>query len=420
MSHVRRLVVPALILLLYGCGEGPAGPPLASYDDSLRIRFSLQALGEVPRPPGDPFLAERVDLGRLLFFDPILGGEKDVSCGTCHHPGFAFADGRALGAGVSGRGLGPGRQVSTSSITGLPIPLESRSSPTVLNAAFNSDSTGRPGHLGLQFWDGRAAGLEEQARGPITSRTEMAGDAYPSDVARDSVVARLRAIAEYVQLFKEAFPAEAVLVPGSDVITMDTYGRAVAAYERELVTRSSPYDRFVRGENDAMTTRQKAGLELFFTRAACASCHSGPMFSDYSFRVLGVPQTGPGGTTLPGDDVGREEFTGDPADRRKFRTPTLRNVELTAPYMHDGVFVTLEEVVGFYNRSAHPRHNSVSDEMVDPLVRTPLGLSDNEIGLVVDFLKALTDPGTGLDPTLLSVPLTVPSGLPPVIGVGTP
>jgi cytochrome c peroxidase len=144
------------------------------------------------------------------------------------------------------------------------------------------------------------------------------------------------------------------------------------------------------------------------------------MFSDYQFHDLGVPQTGEGKDVLPGDDTGREEHTLDPADRYAFRTPTLRNVELTAPYMHDGIFATIEEVVRFYNDGALPRHTSVSDAMIDPNVRDPLGLTETEIADIVAFLRALTDPGSAVDPRLLTVPATVPSGLAPVFGEGEP
>jgi cytochrome c peroxidase len=400
--------------LVAACGDGPSGP---SPDDELRERFALAALGDTPHAPDDPRLAARVELGRLLFFDPILSGEKDVACATCHHPVFGFADGRQFSAGASGVGLGPARTVSASAVTGAPIGLTGRNSPTVLNAAFNADADGRPSHLGLQFWDGRAAGLEAQARGPLAIRSEMAGDAYAGDVAEDSVVARIRAIAEYVQRFNAAFPAEAVQRPGADVITIETYASAVAAYERELVTRESPFDRYARGDDDALTPRQKQGLELFFTTGKCANCHVGPMFSDFAYRVVGVPQAGGGGAVIAGDDVGREEHTHSLADRYAFRTPSLRNVELTAPYMHDGVFATLRDVVQFYDDGGQPRHASVTDDMLDPLIPAPLELTDDEVTAIVEFMEALTDPGAGIDPALLAVPQSVPSGLVPVFGV---
>ena len=415
-----RYVGPALLAGLVGCGDGPAGPPGPGPDDDLRGRFDLRPLGAIPYPPDNLRSPARIDLGRLLFFDPILSGEKDVACATCHHPDLAFADGRAFSVGAGGVGLGPDRLPSGSRLTGRPIGLEPRNSPTVLNAGFNADEAGLPSHRGLQFWDGRAAGLEAQARIPLASRTEMAGDAYPPEVAGDSVVSRLRAIPEYVRLFREAFPAEAGGPEDAAIVSLDTYGRAVGAYERELVTRETAFDAYARGSNDALTERQKRGLELFFTKARCSLCHTGPMFSDFRFHVLGVPQIGDGKDVIPGDDTGREEHTLDPADRYAFRTPTLRNVALTAPYMHDGAFATLEEVVQFYDDGARPRHSAVPDAMIDPVVRDPLSLTDDEILAIVAFLEALTDPGVGLDPLLLTVPAAVPSGLTPVFGVGAP
>lgn len=419
MSQHRAVacLVTALALAA-ACGDG-AGPD-GFDDDELRQRFALAPLGPVPQPPEGRAPAERIQLGRLLFFDPILGGEKDVSCATCHHPAFAFADGRQFSAGVSGAGLGPDRTLAVSAISGQPIGLTPRNSPTVLNAAYNADSLGRPSHLGLQFWDGRATGLEEQARGPITSRSEMAGDAYPGDLARDSVVARLRSIPEYVDRFRTAFPPEAVGATGGDIITMDTYGRALAAYERELVTRRTQFDRYASGDDAALSQQQKRGLELFFTSARCGQCHSGPMFSDFSFRVLGVPQEGSGGTVLQGDDLGREEHTALASDRRAFRTPSLRNVELTAPYMHDGAFSSLDEVIRFYDAGATPRHAGISSSELDPLVSTPLGLSAEDRAALEAFLRALTDAGADIDPSLLTVPPSVPSGLTPVLGNQSP
>lgn len=411
----RRTAALICCWLIAACGDEPSGP---SADDELRERFSLVALGETPRAPGDPRLAARIELGRLLFFDPILGGEKDVACGTCHHPAFGFADGRQFSAGVSGVGLGPARTLASSAITGSAVAPTGRNSPTVLNAAFNAGEDGRPSHLGLQFWDGRASGLEAQARGPLASRTEMAGDAYGAADAEDSVVARLRAIGEYVQRFNAAFPDEAAVKPGAGVVTIETYAAAVASYERELVTREAPFDRWTRGDDDALTAQQKEGLELFFTKAKCASCHRGPMFSDYAYRVAGVPQEGGGGSVIEGDDAGREEHTGSVADRYAFRTPTLRNVQLTAPYMHDGVFATLDAVVRFYNDGARPRHSAVGDDMLDPELREPLRLGDDEVDAIVAFMQSLTDPGVALDPVLLAVPQSVPSGLVPVFGLG--
>lgn len=417
-ARVGWMVLAGVMLLLSSCTTDKT--PTGAEPEDLRTLFNLSPLGEVPYPPNNPYVPERVALGRRLFFDPILGGEKDVSCGTCHHPQFAFGDGRDLPAGTSGKGLGPERVLSSSAISGQPVDLTPRNAPTVFNTAFNAGETGVPSHLGLQFWDGRKQGLEDQATGPIASRVEMRGDAYPAEVALDSVLARLRAIPEYEQLFRGAFPREAAEIAAgtrSSAIDSSTYGRAMAAYERELVTRNSAYDRYVAGDDEALSDMQREGMKLFFGKAKCAVCHNGPMFSDFRFVVQGVPQIGPGKEVISGDDTGREEHTRDPNDRYAFRTPTLRNVELTAPYMHDGVLATLEDVVKFYNDGAKPRHPAVTDDMLHPSLREPLGLNDDEINAIVEFMKALTDPGSALPPELVSVPESVPSGLTPVFGV---
>jgi len=404
-ARITLLSLLVMGVVLSGCDGGgvQVGP---EEQEDLRERFGLEALGEIPYPADNLPRPERIELGRLLFYDPILSGEKDVSCGTCHHPDFAFADGRQFGAGVSGVGLGPARTVSQSAITGNPITLEPRNSPTVFNTAYNGDEMGRITHEGFQFHDGRVRGLEEQALKPITSRVEMRGDAYPGTdeaaaaAALDSVLTRLRAIPGYVRRFEEAFPQAADEVEAgqrTSVIDSSTYSRAIAAFERELVTRNAPYDQYVRGDDEALSDVQKKGLELFFTKAKCAVCHDGPMFSDFRFVVQGVPQEG----------VGKDVF----------RTLTLRNVELTPPYMHDGVFETLEDVVRFYNRGAQPRHPEVSDDMLDPVLVDPLRLTEDEIAALVAFMNALTDPGTALPDFLLAVPEQVPSGLPPVFGV---
>ena len=407
-----------LMILSSGCKKDDD-----SVVDDFVTQFGLETLGPIPYPADNPPRQERISLGRLLFFDPILGGEKDVACGTCHHPDFAFADRRQFGAGASGSGLGPNRILSASVVTNNPIELEPRNSPTIFNTAFNFDENGVSSHLGFQFLDGRTKGLEEQATKPITSRVEMRGDAYPGTdqeaavATMDSVIARLRAIPEYILRFMDAFPGDVASKPGVLIVDSMNYGRAIAAYERELVTRNSPYDQFVGGNHKALSDVQKQGLELFFTKAKCGNCHNGPMFSDFRFIVQGVPQEGGGKAVILGDDTGREEHTLDPSDRYAFRTLTLRNIELTPPYMHDGVFESLEEVVQFYNNGAQPRHPDVTDAMLNEDLHVPLGLTSQEVTAVVAFMKSLTDPGTALPSHLMTVPQNVPSGLLPVFGV---
>ncbi|MBI5058576.1 cytochrome-c peroxidase [candidate division KSB1 bacterium] len=425
---LRLLLLLTPLLVLLGCKEEHNTTIIqAPATDPLREQFALVPLGPIDYPPDNPPMQERITLGRLLFFDPILGGELDVSCATCHHPDFAFGDGRQLPIGVAGgRSLGPTRTSGSSRISGAPVGFTPRNAPTCFNTAYNADEHGVHGHNGFQFWDGRVKSLEVQATKPITSRVEMRGDAYPGDddvagaTSLDSVLNRLRAIDEYVALFMNAFPQEHQewqMGLREHVVDSSTYGRSIGAYERELVTRNSAYDRYADGDDHALTNSQKRGLELFFTTAKCSQCHPAPVFSNYEFTVQGAPQIGPGKAIIPGDDLGRCEFTLNPGDNYAFRTPTLRNVELTAPYMHDGVFGSLEEVVQFYNHGCQPRHPQCPDEAVDSLVRDPLNLTDGQVEDLVSFLKALTDPGTALPQLLLTVPERVPSGLTPVFGL---
>lgn len=420
-SHGWKAIGAVFAVVLFaGCAESEM--PLGSDEGeeptahNWRAEFDLKSLGNIPYPENNPPRQERISLGRFLFFDPILSGEKDVSCGTCHHPNFAFADRRQFGAGVSGTGLGPDRI-----LTEEDFHLEPRNSQTILNTAFNGAQNSRPSANGCQFWDCRVKSLEAQATKPVESRVEMKGDAYPAEVALDSVLERLRSIPEYVQRFEQAFPAEAEETADSvrdAVIDTSTYARAIAAYERELVGRNSVYDRYVRGDDGALTPTQKDGLMLFFEKANCSECHRGPMLSNFNFVVHGTPQEGVGKEVVEGDDTGREEATGNPADRYQFRVPTLRNVELTPPYMHDGVFRTLEEVVRFYNQGARPRHPEISNEELHPALREPLDLTEEEIDALVAFMRSLTDRGRELPRFLVTVPDEVPSGLSPVNGIG--
>lgn len=402
---LRTILLLASLLFILGCEE--------ETELSLVEKYNLETLPPIPYPPNNKYKLERVELGRLLFYDPILGGEKNVSCGTCHHPDFAFGDGRQFGAGTSGVGLGPDRILGNSNITGDPIPDEPRNSPTIFNTAYNQDEYGNYTHFGIMFLDGRVSGLEEQAKKPITSRAEMAGDAYADVDALDSIILRLRAIPEYIDLFEKAFPLEP---SGQQIINGATYGKAIASFERELVTTNSPYDQFVNGNNDALSEQQKRGLVLFFEKAKCATCHSGAMFSDFKFIVNGVPQEGEGKKAIPGDDAGRMEHTGYVSDIYAFRNLTLRNIALTAPYMHDGVFETLEEVIQFYNNGAKPRHSQIPDSAMPDVLTSPLGLTDTEVADLVAFLNSLTDNGTQLPNYLMTVPDEVPSGLIPVFG----
>ncbi|NNF06070.1 MAG: hypothetical protein HKN21_04865 [Candidatus Eisenbacteria bacterium] len=430
------------------------GDPFASIIET----FGLESLGSIPYPPDNGFNAQRIALGQLLFFDPILGGESapwiksaagkdpyryranDVACATCHHPTLGFADGRNLGAGVSGAqfndmDLGPQRVVpGPSLVTGDPVGAEPRNSPSILNAAFNGKDSHVPVWDSFQFMDGRVEkGLDEQATFPITSRDEMAGDAYGPDftqeAARDSVTERIKNIPEYVARFKQAFPAD---VTSADDITIEIIGKAIGAYEREIITPGSRYDQFIDGNRDVFTAKEKEGFDLFFGKALCGDCHSGPMLSDFTFRVQGVGDAYEipdfEGKNGEGGDFGR--FHADEielADQKfGFRTQTVRNAELTGPYFHSGSAGSLRDLMDFYNRGGLGP-DDISNETLealgierDPSIR-PLGLTDAEMDAVIAFMKTTTAPvqagPSGLD--LTKVPERVPSGLLPP-GIPTP
>lgn len=273
-----------------------------------------------------------VALGRLLFFDPILSTDGTVSCATCHIPERAFAGTDPVAVGVQNR-------------TGR------RNAPTLLN---RSDGQ-------LQFWDGRASSLEEQALMPIESETE-----FGSSIA--DVLTRLRGNKTYTVLFEQSF---------RDGITADNLARSIAEYERTLIADDSPVDRFMQAEFTALTDSARRGKWIFESSGRCWRCHSGANFTDEKFHNTGVSW----GASPP--DLGRFEVTAIETDRGAFKTPSLRNVALTAPYMHDGSMDTLRDVVEFY------RDGGIANPHRDPLMQ-PVELSERDIHDLVAFLDALT------------------------------
>jgi cytochrome c peroxidase len=276
--------------------------------------------------------ADAVELGRLLFFDKRLSSDGSVSCASCHSPDHGFADPRPRSEGVGGR-------------------KGARNAPTVLN----KDRARR------LFWDGRAASLEEQARGPLLHPDEM-GNQKPE------LERRLSAIPEYEAFFLKAF--------GDKGVTLDRITRAIADYERSLVRRDSPFDRYLAGDHTALTPSQERGRALFFGKAGCTQCHLGPELTSDDFANVGAGREQP-------PDEGRRAITWRGSDWRLFKIPSLREVARTAPYMHDGSLRTLEEVVDFYDRGGEVVENK------DYRVR-PLQLSAAEKSDLVAFLHALT------------------------------
>jgi len=285
----------------------------------------------IPIPSHNPVTMEKVALGERLFFDPRLSEDRTVSCASCHLPSRAFADPRPLSVGVHGR-------------TGI------RNSPSLVNAAY----------LKLLFWDGGAFTLESQALGPLEKPVEM-------DMHLGTLLDRIKADSSYQQAFQDVFGSEPDLV---------TLTQALATFQRTIRSGGNRVDAFNAGSLAALTAPEKRGKELFEGKAGCVSCHSGPLFSDQSFRHNGI--------AIAAADSGRARITLDPNDFGRFRVQSLRNIELTAPYMHDGRFGTLAEVVDHYDRGGTGSRGQ------DPLIK-PLNLSASEKEDLLAFLHALTD-----------------------------
>jgi cytochrome c peroxidase len=337
---MKKLFIFSLALLMPACGGETARParPLGAV---VELRAPL-GLPPVPVPAGNPPTAESIALGRRLFHETRLSSDGTLSCASCHRPELHFADGRAVAQGVSGQ-LGP------------------RNTPTVLNVAYNS----------AQFWDGRAASLEEQVGGPIANPKEM-------NLPPTEAVARLQADAGYRDAFAKVF--------GPGAIAMDRIEKAIAAYERTLLSGDSPFDRYqYGGDKHAMSDAAIRGLATFTDKARgnCAACHTiGERFallSDGKFHNLGTGMNAGGEL----NDLGRYEQTRAEADRGAFRTPSLRNVAKTAPYMHDGSLKTLREAVDFYVGGGN------SNPQLDREIR-PFKLTAAERDDLIAFLESLT------------------------------
>lgn len=281
--------------------------------------------------------ADAVQLGEKLFFDPILSADRSVSCASCHKPEHAFADNVALSPGIHGA-------------------LGTRNTPTAANTAGRLDF----------FWDGRASSLEEQALGPIKNEKEMG-------LPLEEAVARLNADPLYGRAFAKIFRGPA---------TEKTLASALAAFERTLETGDSPYDRFIAGDDTALTDSAKRGRLLFIGRASCNNCHSGEDFTSDRHKNIGLFNA------KELNDPGRAGVTGNREHLGLFKVPSLRNVAVTAPYMHNGMFKTLRDVVNYYNEPGNFVQGSVNR---DKALDQPLRLSEGEVTDLVAFLESLTD-----------------------------
>ena len=334
-------------------GANPSSQLSPSEPDSLAVKQLIIRPNRSPRrladmvmrvPPDNPITDAKAALGRRLFFDRLLSHDGSVSCATCHDPARAFADERPLAVGVFGR-------------------VGRRHSPSLVNRGFGRS----------QFWDGRAATLEALAVQPIPDPNEM-------DLSLDEAVARLAADESYRATFQTVFERP---------VSIEDVARALATYLRTIRSEDSPYDRFVFGDPEALTAQQQLGLRIFRSKARCIICHGEPTFTDEVFQNTGVAWRVDSETAVGTyQDQGRFQVTGLERDRGKFKTPTLREVARTAPYMHDGSLATLADVIEFYNTGGRSNPNMF------PLVR-PLNLLPDEKQALVAFLESLSGTVTG-------------------------
>lgn len=386
MRKAAKLVLYFLFpWFLANCVEADKEQEKAAGKTRVITRFT--ALPETVKSPKDnPASPEKEMLGKLLFYDPILSGNKDVACATCHHPNNGYAEFLDISIGPNSRGMGRKRKFNSPN----DIPFVKRNAQTIINTAFNGiDPYNRydPEQASM-FWDDRVKSLEKQALEPIIAFEEMRGHGHTESDILQKVIERLQEIPEYQKLFERAFGRP-------DAITIDNLGKAIAAFERTIVTNNSRFDQYMRGDEDALLISEKEGFELFKS-VGCANCHQGPMFSDYKMHVLGVPEN----NKLPIPDAGVQ-------DTFAFRTPSLRNLRFTAPYMHNGSLQNLRRVLEFYEdiSNGKVRNPNVIKERYDPFVRE-LELSVKEMSQIISFLNTLNDSSFDKE-----IPETVPSGL---------
>jgi cytochrome c peroxidase len=319
-----------------------APAPVAAQQSTVPL-----GLPAVTVPKENPLSAEKIALGKQLYFDRRLSIDNTVSCADCHAPAKGWSNGEQFATGIEGKKGG-------------------RNAPTILNTAYQK----------FQFWDGRAGSLEEQALGPIQNPIEMA-------LSLEELEKRLNGIEGYRRQFKAVF--------GANTVTRQDVAKAIAAFERTVLSGNSPFDRFKAGDNQALSPAAKRGMDLFFGKAHCSACHTGPNFTDNAFHNIGV------GMDAKEPDRGREEVSKMLGDRGSFKTPTVRDAARTAPYMHDGSLKTLEEVVEHYNKGGIA--NPQLDEEIFPLTLTAEQKAD-----LVTFLKE----GLASDPFPTAEPPELP------------
>ncbi len=349
MKKLTRSARPIGVVLLCGVVLGAVGLWLESLAPSVAMAAEAETEPKVPFglppvyfPEDNPYSAAKVELGRLLYFDKRLSTDNTVSCATCHSPSKGYTDGAPVSTGINGQKGG-------------------RSAPTVINRAYST----------RQFWDGRAPSLEAQAVGPIANPIEMT-NLKSEKAAHGAVVDRLKKIGSYRARFAKVF--------GTSNFTIDHVGKAIATFERTVLSGNAPYDRFVNGDKTALNASQARGFNIFFKKVACDSCHLGFNFTDGSFENIGI------GMDKKKPDLGRFVVTGKDSDKGSFKVPSLREIENTGPYMHDGRFKTLEQVVEHYDKGG------IKNPNLDSRLK-PLKMSSQDKKDLVAFLKALSGEG---------------------------
>lgn len=339
---MRLWVSLTLLTALLPAGLSFALTMAKAPDDLAKVRASYRRADSIPFPSSNPYSEAKSALGEMLFFDPLLSRSKTHSCASCHNPSLSWADGLPHAIGEDPKGL-------------------ALRAPTLIDVAFSEP-------LG---WDGKFKTLESVAFGPIEASANM-------NLPRAELVTRLSAIPGYVDAFSRAF--------GDGAITPPRIEAALATFERSIVAGEAPFDRWIKGDDTAISASAQHGFELFNGKARCSSCHNGPSFTDGSFQDIG---------TAKAHDIGRGAFFPTSVKLRyAFKTPTLRDVARRAPYMHDGSVETLEQVIELYNRGGIDRPSRSPD------IR-PLSLTASEKNDLIAFLQTLTAaPRTPTVPTL--------------------
>ena len=320
--------------LAFGVAIGAPTAIAAEPPDLAALKAKYERPDSIPFPPDNPRSAVKVELGKMLFFDPRLAGDDATSCASCHMPEMGWEDGERLTESTGGGNL-------------------KRHTPTIWNAAWGRTF----------FWDGSARSLEAQAVMPIKNASEM-------NQAMDSLLAEVRAIDGYARRFAQAFPAS------DPAVTEANLARAIATYERTVVQPETPFDAWVKGDGDAISQAAKRGFRLFNGKANCAECHSGWNFTAGAFHDIGLPDTG---------DRGRGRVLDLAAADHMFKTPTLRDIARRAPYMHDGSKPNLKAVLDHY-QGAFVRRDTLSADM------TAIDLTQQEEAELIAFLRTLTTP----------------------------